>query len=37
MSFDNVGQACSEKFRETGQFVLKDLVAPVDQLGNDLI
>ena len=27
MSFDNVGQACSKKFRETGQFVLKDLVA----------
>ena len=27
MSFDNVNQACSEKLRETGQFVLKDLVA----------
>ena len=27
MSFDNVGQASSEKFRETGQFVLKDLIA----------
>ena len=27
MSFDNVNQACSEKLRERGQFVLKDLVA----------
>ena len=27
MSFDNVGQASSKKFRETGQFELKDLVA----------
>ena len=27
MSFDNVGKAYSKKFRETGQFVLKDLVA----------
>ena len=26
MNFDNVGQACSEKFRKTVQFVLKDLV-----------
>ena len=30
MNFDNVGQACSENFRETGQFVLKDLVAAMD-------
>ena len=30
MSFDNVNQACSEKFRETGQFVLKNLVAAMD-------
>ena len=38
MSFDNVGQACSEKFRETGQFVLKDLVAATSQAsGGDLI
>ena len=38
MSFDNVGQACSEKFRETGQFGLKDLVAAMDRVsGNDLI
>ena len=27
MSFDNVGKAFSKKFRESGQFVLKDLVA----------
>ena len=31
MSFDSVGQACSKKFRETGQFVLKDLVAAMDR------
>ena len=38
MSFDNVGQACSKKFRETGQFVLKDLVAAMDRVsGGDLI
>ena len=38
MSFDNVGQACSEKFSETGQFVLKDLVAAIDQFsGGDFI
>ena len=38
MSFDNVGQACSEKFRETGQFVLKDLVTAMDRvLGGDII
>ena len=37
MSFD-VGQACSKKFRETGQFVLKDLVAAIDRVsGGDLI
>ena len=27
MSFDNVGQVCSENFRKNGLFVLKDLVA----------
>ena len=38
MSFDYVGQACSEKFRETGQFVMKDLVAATSQAsGGDLI
>ena len=38
MSFDNVGQVCSEKFGETGQFVLKDLVAAMDRVsGGDLI
>ena len=38
MSFDNVGQACSEKFRETGQFVLEDLVAATRHVsGEDII
>ena len=38
MSFDNVGQACSEKFRETGQFVLKDLAAAMSHIsGEDII
>ena len=38
MSFDNVGQACSEKFRETGQFVLEDLVAAMSRIsGEDII
>ena len=38
MSFDNVGQVCSEKFGKTGQFVLKDLVAALDRVsGGDLI
>ena len=38
MNFDNVGQACSEKFRKTGQFVLKDLVAAANHVsGGDLI
>ena len=38
MSFDNVGQACSEKFRETGQFVLEDLVAATTRVsGGDFI
>ena len=32
MSFGNVGQACSEKFRETGQFVLKDLVSAMSRI-----
>ena len=38
MTFDNVGQACSEKFRETGQFVLEDLVAAMSSIsGEDII
>ena len=38
MSFDNVGKYCLDKFKETGQFVLKDLVAAVDRVsGGDLI
>ena len=38
MSFDNVGQANAEKFRGTGQFVLKDLVAAMDLVsGEDFI
>ena len=36
--FGNVDQACLEKFRETGQFVLKDLVAATCYVtGGDLI
>ena len=38
MSFGNVGQACSERLRETGQFVLEDLVAAMSRiLGEDII
>ena len=38
MSFDNVGQARAEKFRETGRFVLEDLVAATGHVsGGDLI
>ena len=38
MSFDNVGQARAEKFRETGRFVLEDLVAATGRVsGGDLI
>ena len=38
MSFKNVGQACFEKFRETGQFVLKDLIAAMSCIsGEDII
>ena len=38
MSFGNVGQACSEKFRETGQFLLEDLVAATSRIsGKDII
>ena len=38
MSFDNVGQARAEKFRETGRFVLEDLVAATGSVsGGDLV
>ena len=37
MSFDNVGQARAEKFRKTGQFQLKDLVAATGHVSGDLI
>ena len=38
MSFDNAGQTRAEKFRETGQFVLEDLVAATGRVsGGDLI
>ena len=37
MSFDNVGQATAEKFRRTGQFILKDLIAATADVSNDLI
>ena len=37
MSFDSVGQARAEKFRETGQFVMKDLVAATSDVSGDII
>ena len=37
MSFDNVGLATAEKFRRTGQFVLKDLIATTAGVSGDLI
>jgi len=37
MSFKNVGQARSEKFRTTGQFVLKDLVAAIGHVSGEVI
>ena len=37
MSFDSVGQAKAEKFRETGQFVMKDLVAATSHVSGDII
>ena len=36
MSFDSVGQARAEKFRETGRFVMKDLVA-TNAVSGDII
>ena len=37
MSFDSVGQAKAEKFRETGQFMMKDLVEATNQVLGDII
>ena len=37
ISFDNAGQASAEKLRETGQFLLKDLVAATSHVSGDLI
>ena len=38
MTFDNIGQARAERFRETGQFLLKDLLdATAKVSGGDLI
>ena len=37
MSFDSVGQARAEKFRKTGQFVMKDLVAATNDVSGDII
>ena len=37
MSFDSVGQAKAEKFRETGQFVMTDLVEATKKLSDDII
>ena len=37
MSFDSVGQARAEKFRETGQFVMKDLIAATGHVSGDII
>ena len=37
MSFDSVGPAKAEKFRETGQFVMKDLVAATNDVSGDII
>ena len=37
MSFDSVGPAKAEKFRETGQFVMKDLVAATTHVSGDII
>ena len=37
MSFDSVGQARAEKFRKTGQFVMKDLVAAASHVSGDII
>ena len=37
MSFDSVGQARAEKFRKTGQFVMKDLVTATSYVSSDII
>ena len=36
-SFDSVGQARAEKFRETGQFVLKDIIDATGHVSRDII
>ena len=37
MSFDRVGQVIAEKFRRTGQFVLRDLIEATSSASGDLI
>ena len=37
MSFDSVGQASAKKFRETGQFVLSDLIAVTSHVSGRII
>ena len=37
MSFDSVGRASAEKFEETGQFVLKDLIKATSDVSGDVI
>ena len=37
MSFDRVGQVIAEKFRRTGQFVLRDLIEATGSASGDLI
>ena len=37
MSFDKVGQVIAEKFRRTGQFVLRDLIEATNSSSGDLI
>ena len=37
MSFDKVGLATAEKFRRTGQFVLRDLIEATKSSSGDLI
>ncbi len=37
MSFDNLGKATAEKFRSTGQFTVRDLVAATAGISGDLI
>ena len=37
MSFDSVGQANAEKFRETSQFVMTDLITATSDVSGDII